>query len=121
VLLLSDFPLIIKPVSVFSTWVYSFGHPHPQLVTSVIPKTPGLRKISSKDIPKARNLVNSYASNFEISQIFKSEEEFLHYFLNPSHRTYVVEDSSSHSITDMFTFNIAGDQFGRSATVTVIV
>ena len=71
------------------------------------PRTVGLRKIKASDIPKAFSLTNQYTSQFEIGQVFQSEEEFSHWFLNPllSHiTTYVVEEPNSGNITDLFSF-----------------
>ena len=42
------------------------------------PRTVGLRKMKTSDIPKAFNLTNQYTSRFEIGQVFQSEEEFSH-------------------------------------------
>ena len=70
------------------------------------PRTVGLRKMKASDIPKAFNLTNQYASQFEIGQIFQSEEEFSHWFLNPFFNNitnYVVEEPNSGNITDLFT------------------
>ena len=71
------------------------------------PRTVGLRRMKASDVPEALTLTNQYTSQFEIGQVFQSEEEFSHWFLSPllhNVTTYVVEDPNSGSITDMFSF-----------------
>ena len=92
-----------KPVSTNSMWYYKFTHPASYILPNS-PRTPGWRKMTSEDVPSALALVNKYSSQFEIRQIFTSEEEFSHYFLFPAVpnfvRTYVVENESNN-ITDL--------------------
>ena len=129
VLFITIVPVIIKPVVILTTWVYHFAHPLLSLLNTAVPydtpKTNGLRRIIPKDIPEALNLVNCYGSKFEISQVFKSEEEFSHHFLCPSVPgyvvTYVVEDPTTHNITDMFAFQLRDDNNEKDAIVTAIV
>ena len=56
--------------------------------------------MTSEDVPSALALVNKYSSQFEIRQVFTSEEEFSHYFLCPtvpnSVFTYVVENEDNN-------------------------
>ena len=96
---------VFKPVVTVSHLVYSYEH---SVLPYQSPKTIGLRRITSKDIPKALALTNQYSLQFEISQIFQSEEEFSHWFLCPSIPdyviTYVVEDPVTGDITDLFSF-----------------
>ena len=68
--------------------------------------SPRLRKMKASDIPKAFSLTNQYTSQFEIGQVFQSEEEFSHWFLSPllDITTYVVEEPNSGNITDLFSF-----------------
>ncbi|XP_065907965.1 glycylpeptide N-tetradecanoyltransferase-like isoform X2 [Dysidea avara] len=117
-------PFILKPVVIFTCWVYPFSN-FWYTIPYDTPKTNGLRRISPEDIPEALNLVNCYGSKFEISQVFKSEEEFSHYFLCLSVPgcvvTYVVEDPTTHNITDMFTFQLRDDNNEKDAIVTAIV
>ena len=42
------------------------------------PRTVGLRRMKPSDVPKAFTLTNQYTSQFEIGQVFQSEEEFSH-------------------------------------------
>ena len=44
------------------------------------PRTVGLRRMKPSDVPKAFTLTNQYTSQFEIGQVFQSEEEFSHWF-----------------------------------------
>ena len=80
------------------------------LPPSKYPKTVGLRRMMAKDIPSALTITNKYASQFEIGQVFQTEEEFSHCFFCSSISnyiiTYVVEDSITGNITDMFSFNL---------------
>ena len=98
---------VFKPVVTVPHLSYSYEH---SVLPYQSPKTIGLRRITSKDIPKALALTNQYSLQFEISQIFQSEEEFSHWFLCPSIpdyvTTYVVEDPVTGDITDMFSFRI---------------
>ena len=98
---------VFQPVVIVPHLVYHCGH---SVLPYQSPKTIGLRKVTSKDIPKALALTNQYSLQFEISQIFQSEEEFSHWFLCPSIpdyvTTYVVEDPVSGDITDMFSFRV---------------
>ena len=93
------------------------------------PRTVGLRRMKPSDVPKAFTLTNQYTSQFEIGQVFQSEEEFSHWFLSPLRddlTTYVVEEPNSGSITDMFSF-ITGVAMGfdfdssKPAHVTALV
>ena len=99
---------VFKPVVTVPHLAYSYEH---SVLPYQSPKTIGLRRITSKDIPKALALTNQYSLQFEISQIFQSEEEFSHWFLCPSIpdyvTTYVVEDPVTGDITDMFSFMVA--------------
>ena len=105
IMIMTQFPEIIKPICTLSTW---FSEPFLPGTGSL--KTDGLRKMVAEDIPSALALTNQYTSQFEIRQIFQSEEEFSHHFFNlslPDHIiTYVVEDPSTGNITDMFSFRM---------------
>ena len=84
-------------------------------------RTVGLRRMKASDVPEALTLTNQYTSQFEIAQVFQSEEEFTHWFLSPllpNTTTYVVEDPNSGSITDLF--SIRTNTFGTGNWCTVI-
>ena len=86
-------------------------------------RTVGLRRMTPSDVPKALALTNQYTSQFEIGQVFQSEEEFSNWFLSPLRDdiiTYVVEEPNSGNITDMFSFKTAVDT-SEAATVTALV
>ena len=96
--------VIPNPIIKFDHYAW-FSYQHSLPYSS--PRTVGLRKIKASDIPKAFSLTNQYISQFEIGQVFQSEEEFSHWFLSPllDHiSTYVVEDPNSGNITDLFSF-----------------
>ena len=116
------YPEIIKPISTLTLWSYVFSEPF--LPGSL--KTVGLRKMTEKDIPSALALTNQYTSQFEIRQIFQTEEEFSHYFFNSSLPnfvfTYVVEDlSTAGSITDMFCFKLSRDRTVFAGVNAIVV
>ena len=100
--------ILTETVVTISHFVYLYEH---SILPYQSPKTIGLRRITSKDIPIALALTNQYSLQFEISQIFQSEEEFSHWFLCPSLpeyvTTYVVEDPVTGDITGMFSFRVA--------------
>lgn len=114
--------IIFKPVITISYWKYLLER---SVLSCKSPKTVGLRRITSKDIPRALALTNRYASQFEIAQIFESEEEFSHWFLCPSIpdyiTTFVVEDSVSGDITDMFSFRLGFSSPKLIAQVTAVI
>ena len=103
---------IIKPLVTLRVWHFKLDEDPLPYST---PQTAGLRKMTLKDIPNVLAVTNKYTSQFEIGQVFQSEEEFIHWFLPPSKDihvvTYVVEDSITGNITDMFSFQIpVGDK-----------
>lgn len=72
--------------------------------------TPGLRDMEAKDVAGVTKLLNRYLTRFDMRQHF-SEEEVKHWLLHdeiicPERvvYAYVVEDPSSHKITDFFSF-----------------
>ena len=86
------------------------------------PRTVGLRRMKTSDVPKAFILTNQYTSQFEIGQVFQSEEEFSHWFLSPLRDdliTYVVEEPNSGNITDMFSF--VAFESSKAANVAALV
>jgi len=87
-------------------WQIDFTHLTYQLLD--FPRTPGWRKMTSEDVPSALALVNKYSSQFEIRQVFTSEEEFSHHFLCPSVPnhvfTYVVENQNN--ITELVSYKL---------------
>ena len=96
---------MFKPVTTVMRWIYQFNqHTSIQLPSS--PKTPGWRRMTSEDIPSALALVNKWSSQFEIRQVFNSEEEFAYVFLlQKSVFTYIVEDKSN-IITDLVSYSL---------------
>ena len=100
---------IVKPIVTSRLWYFCLDELDPLPYTT--PQTPGLRKMTWKDIPSALALTNKYTSKFEIGQFFQNEEDFSHWFL-PSSKgdahivTYVVDDPITGDITDMFSFQI---------------
>ena len=104
--MISFIPLIPKPIIPLDIYEWNEqSYPLPYKT----PKTFGLRRMKQSDIPKVLALINQYTSKFEIGQVFKSEEELAHWFLSPIQKnlvTYVVEESDSGNITDMFSFAV---------------
>ena len=94
---------LFKPVASIMVWQCQFS----QLTSSQLPSspgTPGWRRMTSEDVPSALALINKWSSQFEIRQVFNSEEEIFHQFL--FHKfvfTYVVEDKSNNT-TDLVSY-----------------
>ncbi|KAE9968613.1 hypothetical protein EG328_007355 [Venturia inaequalis] len=72
--------------------------------------TPGLREMEAKDVTAVTKLLNRYLGRFDMQQHF-SEEEVKHWMLHDENicpervvYAYVVEDPSSHKVTDFFSF-----------------
>ena len=86
------------------------------------PRTVGLRRMTPSDVPKALALTNRYTSQFEIGQVFQSEEEFSHWFLSPlrdNMTTYVVEEPNSGNITDMFSIQYLDNNIASVAALVI--
>ena len=119
--IMTDQRVIPKPVfthDVYGCDLHSYSLPY----TS--PRTVGLRRMKPSDVPKAFTLTNQYTSQFEIGQVFQSEEEFSHWFLSPLRdnlTTYVVEEPNSGNITDMFSFVAFDFRSSKVANVTALV
>jgi len=92
---------IPKPTITYNVYTYT-SYLHSLPYTS--PRTVGLRRMKASDVPKTLTLTNQYTSQFDIGQVFISEKEFSHWFLSPLVTTYVVEESHTGNITDMFSF-----------------
>ena len=114
-------PSILKPISTIHRWKYIFDHPTSYQLPSS-PRTPGWRRMTSEDVPSALALINKWSSQFEIRQVFNSEEEFAHSFLHPTVvnyvYTYVVENETN--ITDLVSFQLANNHmvFGFTAVAS---
>ncbi|KAL8776644.1 MAG: hypothetical protein Q9194_003023 [Teloschistes cf. exilis] len=72
--------------------------------------TPGLRSTQGKDVPAVLDLLQRYMKRFELAPEFDAEE-INHWMVHDEKTTaeqviwtYVVEDPSSHKITDFFSF-----------------
>ena len=113
---------LLKPVTTIRYWNYYFTHPtSAQLPNS--PRIPGWRKMRSEDAPSALALVNKYSSQFEIRQVFTSEEEFSHHFLYPALPnhvlTYVVENDTN--ITDLVTYSTEVHDPSLGAFISTVI
>lgn len=71
--------------------------------------TPGLREMEARDIDTVVDLLGRYLKRMDMAQVF-SKTEFEHWMF-PSERpkeqvvwSYVVEDASTHKVTDFFSF-----------------
>ena len=117
--LISFIPLIPKPIITYNICEWNEqSYPLPY----TIPRTVGLRRMKHSDIPKALALINKYTSQFEIGQVFKSEEEFAHWFSSPLLKnlvTYAIEESNGGNITDMFSFTVTASP--RSSCISAMV
>jgi len=68
-------------------------------------KTPGLRPMTSKDVPSAHKLLMNYLKKFDLTFQY-SEEEFAHFFL-PREKViycYVAVSEKSGEVTDLCSF-----------------
>ena len=93
---------IFKPMTVITNWKCAPINFAKYLFSS-LPNIPGWKKLTPELVPSTLALVNKYSSQFEIRQVFTSEEEFSHYFLCPTVPdlvfTYVVQ--SRATVTDL--------------------
>ena len=101
ILILLHGDLLFKPVTTINVWYYHITGS--QLPSS--PKTRGWRRMTSEDVPSALALINKWSSQFEISEVFNSEEEISYNFLNNFIFTYVVEDKPNN-ITDLVSYRL---------------
>ena len=95
---------------------------HSHSLPYTTPRTVGLRRMTPSDVPKALALTNQYTSQFEIGQVFQSEEEFSHWFLSPLREnvtTYVVEEPNSGNITDMFSIQYISNNLAITAALVI--
>ena len=102
--LLFNYGPLFKPVTTIIEWAYYFN----QLTSSRLlnfPRTPGWRRMTSEDVPSALALINKWSSQFEIRQVFYSEEIFHKFLLHKSVFTYVVEDKPNN-ITDLISYRV---------------
>ena len=119
---------IFKPFVTLTKYQFIFSYKSFAQLPST-PKTPGWRVMTSKDIPSALALTNKYSSQFEIGQVFQSEEEFSYYFMCQSPvienymQAYVVEDPVTGDITDVAGFKLERGMDGHNlfAYITILV
>ena len=116
---------IIKPINLTHVWSYSFNNSTTNSQLPSSPRTPGWRRMTSEDVPSVLALINKWSSQFEITRVFNSEEEFSHAFLCPivpKHVfTYVVEHETN-KITDLVSFRLLSQSSSHVfAVVTTVV
>nr|XP_018261940.1 glycylpeptide N-tetradecanoyltransferase [Kwoniella dejecticola CBS 10117]OBR84098.1 glycylpeptide N-tetradecanoyltransferase [Kwoniella dejecticola CBS 10117] len=80
------------------------------------PRIPGFREMTQSDVPQVGNLLRKYLARFDVAQTFGKDEEVEHWFLSGQGRevdgkrveqvvwVYVVEDPTTHLITDFMSF-----------------
>ena len=93
---------LFKPVTTIITWRFTFNKSTSSQLPSS-PRTPGWRRMTSEDVPSALALINKWSSQFEIRQVFNSEEVSHDFLLQKHVCTYVVEDKSKY-ITDLISY-----------------
>ena len=97
-----------KPITTPQIWKYNFDDlTNTQLPSS--PRTPGLRRMTSEDVPSALALINKWSSQFEIRQVFNSEEEVAYNLLCSNLPNYVftyVVENKVNNITDLISFKL---------------
>ena len=108
---------LLKPVSTITFWIYRFNKlTSTQLPSS--PRTPGWRRMTSEDVPSALALINKWSSQFEIRQVFNSEEFSYEFLLQKDVNTYIVEDKSKN-ITDLISYVLPSVH--QCANITTVV
>ena len=119
---------LLKPVATYMVWIYHFNHPATSQLPSS-PRTPGWRRMTSEDVPSVLALINKWSSQFEIRQIFNSEEECSYYFLdlcqgnsnlNVQVFTYVVQNKSNQ-ITDLVKYLLHSNKQGPICTSSTVL
>ncbi|KAF2997351.1 glycylpeptide N-tetradecanoyltransferase [Curvularia kusanoi] len=90
-----------------------------------VTSTPGLRKMESKDVPAALDLLKRYLERMDMAQVF-DQTEFEHWICpreEPKEQvvwSYVVEDPDTHKITDYFSFyNLESTVIGNKKHNTI--
>ena len=100
---------IFKPLVTLTKYKFMFSYESCANLPNS-PTTPGWRLMTSNDVTSALPLTNKYSSQFEIGQVFQSEEEFTYYFMCPVIKdymqAYVVEDPVTGDITDVAGFKL---------------
>ena len=114
---------MLKPVTAYPIWRYWFDHPATHQFPDS-PRTPGWRRMTSEDVPSALTLINKWSSQFEIRQVFDSEEEVLHYLLCPIVPnyafTYIVENKANN-ITDLVKCLVFKEQKQSYVNITTVI
>ncbi|KIR25687.1 glycylpeptide N-tetradecanoyltransferase [Cryptococcus deuterogattii LA55] len=80
------------------------------------PRIPGFREMKKEDVPQVGALLRRYLDRFDVAQAFKDDDEVEHWFLSGQGKevggrrieqvvwAYVVEDPTTHRITDLISF-----------------
>ena len=113
---------LLKPITTIHKRIYSFDHPANSGQLPSSPRTPGWRRMTSEDVPSALALINKWSSQFEIRQVFNSEEEFVHYYLCPTVPNYIytyVVENEANNITDLVNFGLISKAHMRFSINTV--
>ena len=112
---------LLRPITTYPIWRYLFDRPAASQLPSS-PRTPGWRRMTSEDVPSALALINKWSSQFEIRQVFDSEEELAHYLLCPTVPNYVftyVVQNETKNISDLVRYLLFTDQ--SFANITTVV
>ena len=107
---------LFKPVTTVNVWSHDVTSS--QLPSS--PRTPGWRRMTSEDVPSELALINKWSSQFEIRQVFNSEEEISYNFLNNFVFTFVVEDKLNN-ITDLVSYRLFHTLSYITAHINVVI
>jgi len=106
-MILSPQDRLFQPVVMLTSW-NNYLFETPKYLQSGSSRIAGWKKMTAAHIRSSLTLVNEYSSQFEVGQIFVSEEEFSHHFLCPAVAnlvsTYVVE--SKGTVTDLVSFKL---------------
>ena len=109
---------LFKPVTTIMVWAYQFNQRAASQLPSS-PRTPGWRRMTSEDVPSTLALINKWSSQFEIRQVFNSEEIFHTFVLQKLVFTYVVEDITNN-ITDLVSYTLLDVAHTNVHIITVV-
>ncbi|EAL17377.1 hypothetical protein CNBN0070 [Cryptococcus deneoformans B-3501A] len=80
------------------------------------PRIPGFREMKKEDVPQVGALLRRYLDRFDVAQAFRDDDEVEHWLLSGQGKevggrrveqvvwAYVVEDPTTHRITDLISF-----------------
>ena len=100
---------VLKPIATLRAWQYDFDtSTSSQLPRS--PRMPSWRRMTSEDVPSAFALINKWSSQFDIGQVFDSEELAYNLLCSIPVHLYGGNEldniNNLNNITDLVSFNL---------------